>query len=332
MNKRNGMVAIAWSPNCKRTALFAKRLGASFYQVHYLKSKRPYLAPIKYVLQSIKTWQILSREKPSIIYVAVSPVFAALSVYIYCLFTGSKFIMDVHGNSMHSWKWAWSVPLHRFLSRRAFINIVDQEIRTRLFTDWGARTIVLADPPLNITAKNFEPAAEKMTENITVVNTFSGDEPLQPVIETARQLPDITFYILGDTGLADKKLLNSAPANVKFTGYLLGDDYWKRLGSSSAVMVLTTEPYSLLAGAQEGMALGKPLILSKQPALQDFFSKGAVFIEHSPGSMAAGIQLALRQADVLNKEITSLDEEKKIGWEMNVNKLSALIGETQCLN
>lgn len=330
MNSRKGMVAIAWSPNCKRTSLFAKKLGAAFFQVHYLKSKRPYLAPIKYVLQSVKTWQILTREKPSFIYVAVSPVFAALAVYLYCIFTGAEFIMDVHGNSMHSWKWSWSVPLHRFLSRRAFINIVDQEIRTRQFTDWGAKTIVLADPPLKITEDKFLAAPGSINTNITVVNTFSGDEPLTPVLDSAIQLPEIEFYILGDTALADRKLLQSAPANVKFTGYLLGDDYWKRLFSSTAVMVLTTEPYSLLAGAQEGMALGKPLILSNQPALVDFFSKGAVFIEHSPESMVPGIRKAIQCAADLHQELNDLDIEKRKSWESSITRLSALIGDSQC--
>lgn len=321
-----GVVAVAWSPHCQRTSQFAKRLGASFYQIHYLKSKRPLLAPVKYVLQCLKTWMVLSRERPSLVYVAVSPIIAALSIYIYCFFSGAKFIMDVHGNSMNSWKWKWSIPLHRFLAKRALVNIVDQKIRTQLFTSWGAKTMVLADPPLNISPNNLQLLLPgPLSHSITVVNTFNDDEPLAPILDAARQLPDISFYILGDTALANKSLFRTAPPNVVFTGYLLGDEYWQRLNSSSAVMVLTTQPYSLLAGAQEGMALGKPLILSNQPALVDYFSKGVVFIEHNPESIIAGVQRAILQAPFLSQDIVALEKEKRAHWDVAMRQLSDLI-------
>jgi hypothetical protein len=184
-----------------------------------------------------------------LVYVAVPPVIAGQSVYIYCLFSGAKFIMDVHGNSMRSWKWRWSVPLHRFLARRALVNIVDQEIRTQLFTSWGAKTVILADPPLSISKEKLQHLTDPLKYSMTVVNNFNDDEPVVPIIEAARKLPNISFYILGDVALARRRLLRIAPPNMIFTGYLLGDDYWSRLYSSNAVMVLTTAPFSLLAGA-----------------------------------------------------------------------------------
>jgi glycosyltransferase involved in cell wall biosynthesis len=329
MKRRGGLAVIVWSPRCQRTSLYAKRLDAPLYNIHFLKVKRPLLAPIKYVYQCIKTWIVLYRQDPSIIYVKVSPIFAALSVYLYCLFSGAKFIMDVHGNSMTSWKWKWSVPLHRFVAKRALLNIVDQEIRTNLFSSWGAKTMVLADPPVDI-SYDFRYISDPLIPNVTVVNNFDIDEPVAPILEAARKLPNVLFHILGDTSLADKYLLRTAPENVAFTGYLLRDEYWNRLYSSNAVMVLTTEPYSLLAGAQDGMAVKRPLILSNQPALVTFFSKGAVFIEHTSESVVRGVQTALEQESKLSLEITALGKEKGIQWEEGFRQLVNLIRETPC--
>lgn len=327
MNSTNPIAAVAWSPHCSRTNQYSKRLQASFYQIHYLKSKRPWLAPFKYVLQFFKTWSVLARQRPKVIYVAVSPIFSALSVYIYCIFSGANFIMDVHGNSMSGWKWKWSIPLHHFLARRAIMNIVDQQIRTNLFTSWGAKTLVLERVPINIAFEKLKIIQDPLKHSVTVVNTFNDDEPVLPILEAARQLPGVSFYILGDTGLAKKSLLKSAPANVTFTGFLFNEDYWNRLYSSDAVMVLTTHPYSLLAGGQDGMALGKPLILSNQPALVDYFTKGTVFIEHTPESIVEGVQKAIAEGPVLSQEVTELAVEKRVRWEQEFKRLQDLIGE-----
>jgi glycosyltransferase involved in cell wall biosynthesis len=181
---------------------------------------------------------------------------------------------------------------------------------------------------LNISKENLQFLPGPLSHSVTVVNTFNDDEPVVPILDAAKQLPDISFYILGDTALANKSLFRMAPPNVVFTGYLLGDEYWKRLNSSSAVMVLTTQPYSLLAGAQEGMALGKPLILSNQPALVDYFSKGVVFIEHNPESIIAGVKRAIDQALLLGQDITALEKEKRDYWETGMRRLSDLVEVT----
>ncbi len=223
--------------------------------------QRPLLAPIKYVPQTLKTWLVLLRQRPSAVYVFISPVFAALCVYIYCWFAGVPFIMDVGGHAIISRKWAWTVPLVRFLAGKARVNIVDHENFKALFDSWGVETVMLERPPYASGPKLAESKTEKSVFTVTLISTFASDEPIEIVLDAAKQLSEMRFFILGDTGLAKKSLLVNAPGNVVFTGYLSGDDYWELLNSSQVLMVLTTAPESLLSGAVEGMALGKPLIL-----------------------------------------------------------------------
>lgn len=324
MVNRGGIAAIAWSPGLRHVRDYSSRLNATLYNIHYLLPQRPLLAPIKYIPQWIKTWFVLLRQRPSAVYVFISPVIAALCVFIYCWFAKIPFIMDVGAHAIISRKWAWSVPLVRFLSRRARINIVDQEAFRELFASWGAKTLLLERPPLGSKVRH-NSSSEKKHFKITLISTFSPDEPIEAVLEAATSLKEIDFFILGDTRKASKKLLNKAPDNVTFTGYLAGDDYWERLASSQSVMALTTAPNSLLSGAVEGMALGKPLILSDQPALRTYFEKGAVFVDHSTGSIVEGIKVVQARQQDLTQEISELSMEKRERWENEFQKIWGLL-------
>jgi glycosyltransferase involved in cell wall biosynthesis len=326
MLNRGGIAAIVWSPGLRHVKDYSRRLNASLYNIHYLLPQRPLLAPIKYIPQCLKTWIVLLRQRPSAVYVFISPVVAALCVYLYCWLAKVPFIMDVGGHAIISRKWAWSVPLVRILSRKARVNIVDQEAFRKLFESWGAKTLLLERPPLGSNKKLSGLLSEDGRFTITLISTFSPDEPIEAVLEAAKQLKDIDFFILGDTRKANRKLLNKAPDNVTFTGYLAGDDYWERLVSSQIVMALTTASNSLLSGAVEGMALGKPLILSNQPTLTTYFEKGVVFVDDSVEGIVEGVKTAQVQQYCLAQEISELAVEKRERWENEFQKIWDLLG------
>lgn len=327
---KGGIAAIVWAPYEKRTEQYAERLNASLYNIHYLCYKRPILAPMKYIPQYLRTLAVLHRQRPGIVFVTNPPVFAALSVYVYCRFSRASYIMDTHSPALYGWKWAWTVPLQRALSRPALVNIVDQHRYKCLFESWGAKALVLERPPLSIPSDRLKQVYDSSQFSVTVVSTFAGDEPLGLVLGAAERLPEICFFILGDTALAKKYLMKDAPDNVKFPGYLLGDEYWNQLYSSRAIMVLTTHSYSLLGGAQEGMALGKPLVLSRQPALTDYFTRGTIFFDHSVEGVVNGVRKMREQEPHLSREIVELAAEKRERWEEEFQKLLVLIEDDYC--
>jgi glycosyltransferase involved in cell wall biosynthesis len=324
------IAAVAWSPHDPRSTQYARRLGAELYKIHYLKWKRPLLAPFKYVLQNFKTWWVLARQRPKVIYVAVSPVFSALSVYLYCRVSGAKYIIDIHGSALHSRKWGWSVPLLRWLARRALANVIDQERHRALLESWGAKAFVLERAPVSVSVSELQAGERRVHDpeqfSVTVVNCFNEDEPLEPVYGAALLLPKVHFFVLGDTALAKKSLLKSAPSNVSFTGYLYNQDYWNRLYASNVIVVLTTQPYSLLGGAQDGLVLGKPLVLSDQPVLREYFTCGTVFVDNCAESLAMGITEAKVRRNALAWELEELAVEKRARWEDEFSKLLHLVG------
>lgn len=326
MAKSNHLITVVWAPYEARTARFAQQLNSPIYNIHYLLYKRPWIAPLKYIPQALKTWWVCFRERPRIVFVTNPPVFAALCVFVYCKLTGRRYIMDTHPPSLYSRRWGWTVPLQRFLVRHAYINITDQVRFKALFESWGARRIaILQRPPRAIQIHDLPDVGNPNRFEIAVVNTFAADEPLDIILDAARQLPDAHFYITGDTTLGDPSLIASAPSNVTFTGYLRGDDYWSRLNSSRAVMVLTTYPYSLLGGAQDAVVLHKPLIVSHQPALTEFFTKGTIFAENTTEGIVSGVNDAIAREAQLRQEMVVLSEEQDREWKHNFTQFVALI-------
>lgn len=318
------VIALVWAPHEARTEAFAKWLNAPLYNVSYLQAKRPLLAPIRYVLQWLKTWSIFIRERPDYVYVTNSPPVAGLCTLAYCLFTKTQFILDTHPPGLYNRKWRWSRPIQKFTTRFAVLNVVDQDRFKELLESWGARAIVLENPPKTIPQEGLRNLS--VAENaFTYVGTFADDEPVEILIEAARQLPDIHLYVLGDKSRAKRAWIDNAPANVEFMGYLLKEHYWSLLHNSRAVIALTTHANSLLGGAQDGMFIGRPLIVSNQETLREYFVKGTVFIDNNPASAVKGIERILCDGSQLEVEIKELHENLSERWQKNVQHLQDIV-------
>jgi hypothetical protein len=320
-------LAIVWAPEEQRTESMARRLGISLHHVHFLQYKRPLYAPFKYPLQWMKTWQILFRERPDFVYVTNPPPFAPLCVYLYTLVSRAKMVLDTHPPSLFMKKWAWSVPLQRWLIKRAYANVTDQSRFARIYNSWGVKseTVVLERPPKDVGGKNLTRQPDPNAFEITVVNTFAEDEPLDCVLEAARLLPDVKFYITGDTSKGDKAMIEGAPSNCTFTGYLLGDAYWDSLQGSRAVMTLTNWKHSLIMAGQDGIVMHKPVIMSRQETTTEYFYKGTVFVDNTGPSIAQGIRDVQSREQALIKETYEFLEERQQAWDMNFKRLVAVM-------
>lgn len=322
---RNQVIAMVWAPDENRTSMYAQFLRAPIFNIHYLLYKRPFVAPIKYIAQAFKTWWVLLQQRPKYIYITNPPVFAPLCVFVYCKLSRARYVMDTHSPALFSRKWGWTLPLQRFLAKHAYVNVVDQVRFKEQFESWGAKAIILEKPPRDTDSETFQFVGNPDEFSVAVVNTFAVDEPVDIIIEAARRLPDAHFYIMGATERANPDDLKNVPPNVTFTGYLKGKDYWNRLYSSRAVMALTTYPYSLLAGAQDGADMKKPLILSKQPALEEYFNTGAVFAENTADGLVAATQEIIANEEQLKKDVIQLAHMQAERWRQNFQMLKQML-------
>ncbi len=323
--RNHSWVMISWAPYSRMSQTFAKELGGKLHCIHYLRFQSPIHAPIKYILMAMHTLFVLFRERPNAVHVQNPPFIAGLVVNFYCLLTKTHFVLHYHSAAFGK-IWNWALPLQKLIARKAVINIVTNNYWSDIVRSWGGNTIVMTDPFLEL------PLGEEFNVsngyNIAFVSTFSSDEPLQAVLDAAKALPEVNFYITGDKKMKTAAFFESPSENVTFTGFLNPDlQYPGLLRAVDTVMVLTTRNNTLQLGGCESIAMGKPLITSDWPFLREVFPKGTVYVSDSAESIIEGIRIVQKKHIQLKEEIIQLREESQQDWSLKLNRLITMMGE-----
>lgn len=306
---------LAWSPpsHTRRSELMARKLDIPLRRIHVLKKKR-YLAPLRYAVQGPLTLITLFRERPMVVFVQNPPIFAPLFAWIYCALTGAGLIIDSHTDALRCPPlWRWSLPLHRFLSRRALNTIVTNEHLSQVVAGWGAKSQIIIDVPSQLPAGKTYPVEHPF--NVVMVSSFAPDEPLNEVIQVAKGLPDVGFYVTGDPAWSSKRLPDNLPSNLHLSGLLPDDEYYGLLRSVHAVMALTTEDHTMQRGACEAVWLGQPIITSHWPVLRQAFHKGTIHVDNTVEGIRAGVLQMRARHSQLAKEVLLLQEERRQQWK-----------------
>jgi glycosyltransferase involved in cell wall biosynthesis len=319
---KDRVLFIAWAAHNRRSQLLAEKFHIPLHLVFSLK-RRFYLAPLRYVLQTIKTFIVLFRDKPDVVFVQNPPIFSVLSVYLYSRLYDAKYIIDDHSAALFGARWRWSLPVHAFLSRRAITTIVTNEYLEAIVKRWRAKTYIVADIPTVF--PEGKPFTVNGKFNIAVINTFSSDEPLGEVLKAATFLHDVEFYVTGDPSRAKKEIFRNVPENLSFTGFLPDEDYFGLLRAVDAIMVLTTRNHTMQRGACEAVSLGKPIITSDWPLLRTYFNKGTVHVDNSSEDIQKGVLRVLDQKEKLEREILALQKERWREWKAKKTQLYDLI-------
>ncbi len=310
-------MVVAWAPFGRRSESFARELGAELRYIHYMKFQSPAYAPAKYILQAARTLQVRWARRPERVFVQNPPFVCGLVVYLYCRLTGAAFVLD-HHSAAFARIWDWARPFQRFLARRAVANLVTNPHWAGLVQAWSASALVLRDPLPHLesgAAFSVEPGF-----NVVMICTFADDEPVEAVVEAARQLPDVHFYITGDIRRRPGRLA-LAPLNVTFTGFLPEAQYAGLLGAVQAVLALTTRDHTLQGGGYEAVSLGKPLVTSGWPYLRELFPQGAVYVSNSAEGIRAGVQAVREQQPSLEREMLLWRDQARMEWRAQFARL-----------
>lgn len=323
-NNKKSWVMISWAPYSRMSQTFARELGGKLHCIHYLRFQSPLHAPFKYILMAFHTLIVLFRERPKAVHVQNPPFVAGLVVNFYCWLTRSQFVLHYHSAAFGS-QWDWALPLQKYIARKAVTNIVTNNHWADIVRSWGGHTLVMTDPFLELPeGRAFQ---VKQGYNVAFVSTFASDEPLDEVLEAARTLPEVNFYITGNKKKKPASFFENAPSNITFTGFLDPDlEYPGLLRAVDTVMVLTTRNFTLQLGGCEAASVGKPLITSDWPYLQEVFPKGTVYVSPSAESIVEGVRKVRENHNWLSEEIVQLREESQQDWTDKLNQLNQMMG------
>jgi glycosyltransferase involved in cell wall biosynthesis len=249
------------------------------------------------------------------------PVFAVLAVAIYCRRAGIPFVIDSHTAAYLHPRWQRLQWLQSALSRRAATTIVTNEHLASRIEEAGGHATIVTDVPVTYERLADVPMSGSFT--VAVVCSFNDDEPVDQVIEAARQLPEISFLMTGDSRRLQRDLAERLPANVKLTGFLSTPEYGGLLTHADAVMALTTRNHTMLRGAYEAIYQGTPVIISDWPLLRETFGTGAIHVNNSTAAIVDALRQMQQDPAKFKNDARLLREHKLALWNDRQAALTA---------
>src|SRR5579883_93571 len=319
-----------WYTHARRAETLARELNAKLVFIYESHLRGFWLKPLRYVLQTWKTWRLLEREQPAFIIVQSPPIFAPLAVALWCKVRGRKrsaYIIDCHPGTFYHRQWRWALPLLRLLARGAVVSLLCNEDAQHFLHKWQARCIFLPDglPDLSSYAGDLGSQGEK---RIAVISSFAYDEPMVELFEAARLTPQVRYYVTGNPARSTPEVLARRPENVVLTGFLHGDAYRGLLHNVQGIVVLTTMPYILCCGAYEALSLARPTILSDLPEHRQLFAQGFVLVQNEPEEIAKGVEKLLKELDGFERQAQLIREEYHLFRQPKLEKLVSLLEST----
>jgi len=262
----------------------------------------------RYPIAISKTIGVLANEKPNIIFVQnPSLVLASLSVLIAYMFK-KVLIIDTHNAGLFPLEGQYRLLnwIASKITSCGDLSIVSNHELEKYVVDQGGKAIAIPDPIPKIIAHESKPKLKGET-NILFVCSWAKDEPYLEVLRAAESVDNGTYiYVTGNSKGREKLYGDELPESVVMTGYVSEKEYTDLLYACDVVMVLTRRENCLLCGAYEGVAAGKPLIISNTLALKQHFNKGCVFVKNNPGEILEAIDTVKQNYLALTKEIESL--------------------------
>jgi glycosyltransferase involved in cell wall biosynthesis len=298
---------ITWELH-RRNRGISSALSWPLYEIRSKKSKI-----IRFTTSIIKTIKVIYRENPKYV-VTQNPslVLSFLATLIKPLF---KFVLiiDAHNSGIFPKEGRSKILMivSLWLQRKGDIILVTNNALKNVVELNGGKACVLPDRIPALQKLNSIDLKGKI--KIACISTFHDDEPFNNIIEAGNLIPnDIYIYMTGK--FEGKISINTVPSNVKLLGYIEEEKYWSLLTSVDGVMDLTRRENCLVCGAYEGIAVGKPLILSNTKAITEYFSEGCIYVDQSPKNIAEGIIEFADKKKILERQINELHKNLKKNW------------------
>lgn len=309
---------VSWAPFSRRTETLARLFDLDLRFVSTPWPKRPLAVPVKYPWQAAATARLLHGDRHRELWVMDPPSLLVAMAGVAARRSHRVLVVDMHTVAFYAREWDLLRPLEMPALRRAAAVIVTNEALAARVRAWGARAFVLPDalpePPAGLGVRG-------AGGEVTVVATYSKDEPLYLLPEVARRLPEVRFAVTGEPH-GD---LSDWPANLRPTGFLSDLDYWRQLARSALVVVLTTRPDTLLSGGYEALALGRPLVTSDHDVLQEYFGDAALYATPSAASLHRAVVAGLADRDRLSSGMGELRDRQIVEWRRAAMRLKSLL-------
>ena len=320
---RPAVVFIAWGAVGGRSIEIAEALGGRALSLFPPTDAKRLPAALRYLVGAAQTTRYLVGARPDAVIVTNPPIFPGLLVWCYAVLRRGKarVVLDSHPGSFGlqgDALGARMVPLHRFLASRVDGVMVTSPELADLVSSWGGRPFLLHEAPGRWVLATDRPPGPR--PQVLVVGRFAGDEPIDAVVDAARLLPGVDFAITGRIEDAPSGMIDSAPQNVRFVGFMPSSVYAEAVEAADLVLTLTTEPTSVMRAAYEATYAGKVVVLSDWPLSRSLFP-AAIAVLHDPSAIADGVEVAIREHDRLRAAAGGARQNQLDRWGAQLDEL-----------
>jgi glycosyltransferase involved in cell wall biosynthesis len=281
-------VFLTWSDH-RRTREIARRLGMPML---VLSTRRRGL--LRYLELVWRTVGALRRSRPRLVVVQSPSLVLSLLALALRPVLRYALVVDAHNEAVDPYLHPTALVralTYRVLREADLVVVSNPSLAARVEAR-GGRAISLPDRIPEV-APGVPQARAGDGFDVVVVCTFAADEPVLAVIEAARQSGNgIRYALTGDSTRLPPSVRENLPSNVRLAGFLPEAEYWRLLAASDIVMDLSSMEDCLVCGAYEGLAVGRPLLLSNNRASIELFHDAALFTDNSVDSLVKTVQEA----------------------------------------
>ena len=300
---------VSWNVHRRTTGLCA----VWDVPLHVIRSKR---RGLRWIEQAVDTLKLLHRHKPAILFVQNPSLSLTVLAIVARRVVGYCLVVDGHNEGVRPFHrpGAFVAWLTRHVLKSADMTIVTNAALAEDVIAAGGRPLVLPD---SLPVPLLVPKTRVMQDapDVAVIASFRSDEPIAAILAAAATMPEIRFVFSGDARRFRKNGVG-LPPNVRFPGYLVEKMYWQFLAQARVICDLNLKPDCLVCGAYEGLALGKPLVLSDNPATREIFGRVAVLTSNEPEDIANALRTALEQCDQLAANAAEEREAFRRRWQL----------------
>jgi glycosyltransferase involved in cell wall biosynthesis len=147
------------------------------------------------------------------------------------------------------------------------------------------------------------------------VFSFYEDEPIDEFLAVRRLPSDMQIFMTGDSSRVSRTVRSALPDAIRLTGFLSRQRYDALVEQCDAAIVLCTRPHTMLCGAYEAAAAGKPLVTSESDAMRAEFRRGTVFVANTTRAIEEGLREVRERHATLGCEMQELVAEMRVSWQ-----------------
>jgi hypothetical protein len=284
---------------------------------------------LSYIVNLLEMIKLLIAQRPPVVWIQVPQTFVLWPALLSKLVFKTIVVADCH-NAMFRSPWN-KVPLGLRLLNYCDVVIVHNASQSEIAQSQGvfaSKIIILEDAPATFENYNKPDNISSLSRPwVLFPGSFAPDEPILELLDAAKKLPTVNFFITGSLARANTILdTDNVSENVRLLGFLPLSEFDWLLKESDVILALTKFDGIQLSVCNEAVGAEKAMVASNTSLLRDMFPLGTVFIDSSDSSsMAKGINEALLNKVNLANEMKNFKETRTLSWQKQADAVLELI-------